>query len=538
MLGSPVFLIHLFATLIFVPIFDHHIQTPKILALGLLVCVLAKRHGFGRVRWWLPLILLMGCWNITHPWDFLKSGALPLLGLCAWVATPDETSKDRDALRQSFTVGGVCVTLYLLLQWVGLDPIPWEVGTHGSFFGNGNFAAHYLLVALFLGKFPADVRGVALRGTIVLGILLCRSRGVYGVLGLWLLFGSGQLPIRWRYLLSTFLILGTVGSAWLWRSELRPMMGHLSDLRAYSEKAMEQPANVDLRDPWFRGKRSSIITRAILWGNSIAALGDYGLLGAGMGQFRCTYSKYGQVVAADPNLSEAYRPHSPHNLPLELAVQWGAPLALILLGLLLKALFALPRSPYRDVLMLQVLLAMFSINYLNPVVVVSLILMRPLRQSAEGQARFPLLLYSLCMVWLAVVGAMDLKWVQSHSGMHQRLLFPELEASTAYEADDYVAAWDAWVAALAQDPGGPQTIYHAALTAMMRYEVTRDAQWLQAAVDLLTTCQSTFPFYGNAQKQLERLEQRYGPLPAAHVLFPVRHVSFSQSSNTSRQPAL
>ncbi len=505
--------LHLLATLVFLTGCEHPFLTPKLLGWGLLVVYLVWRRGCrpslagGLLLSW-PL--LTGLWS-GHSWDWMLNLGLPLLAGCAlWLAPLVES--EREAVSRSLVWGACLTTLYLLVQRLGLDPLRWEPGPAGSCFGNPNFCADYLLLALGLGRFTPGRWGWAARALILLGILLCQSRGVWLATAVLLLVRTGP---PWRARLAALLLLAGLAAALTWRGEVAQWAHHLRALPDYLEAYQRQPEDIDDRDPWFRGKRASLLNRLPLWANSLDLVAGKPLLGCGVGQFRVTYPRHAQALLPDPNLSDSYRPESPHNLVLELASQGGLPFLLVLSWLAWRWARRLEAGPYRLTLALQAAIAFVSLNYLNPAIVLSLILLRPapVSETQTWAGRWPRVLASLLPLGLAALLVLDRSALAPAPAWPNTALFPEALAARCYEAGDYGAAWHWQRLALDQDPYGPEVRNNLGLIASMRCANGEDRHWLVIAYAAHRSSLRDFPYYRAAARHLQRLEREFS-MPA------------------------
>ena len=176
------------------------------------------------------------------------------------------------------------------------------------------WSAMALVPLLELGRVRRGI-GWALFAALVLGVVLTASRtGVLGIglLALWgLLDRRLSRPTRLLLVLSPLLYL----LAWLglaaWAEASRHAFGGEARL-----------AEADLS-----GSRFGI------WANTLALISQQPWAGVGLGEFNLAWT-----LTPFPGRPVAFFDHT-HNLPLQLAVELGLPLAAVVIGLLLAALW-------------------------------------------------------------------------------------------------------------------------------------------------------------------------------------------------------
>jgi hypothetical protein len=160
-------------------------------------------------------------------------------------------------------------------------------------------------------RLPALLISVGL----VAAMALTDSRNAWGALVLALPLVAG--PARWIWLLPLLLLLIPVGLASLPGVPL----------------ALQQPARVlvpvevweRLSDLEFAGRRPLAITRVNQWGVALQLVAERPWLGWGAAAFSVIY----------PLRTAGIWHGHPHNLPIDLAVSHGAPVAVLLVGLVL-----------------------------------------------------------------------------------------------------------------------------------------------------------------------------------------------------------
>ncbi len=508
MSDSRLFALHLAASLAFFTACAHPFLTPKLLGLAAVIALLAWRHGGFRPNLAAVVLLVWplvsGLWS-SHAWDWLLSLGLPLL-LGASLCLAPLLEKEREALGRSLVLGAGLTSLYLLIQHAGLDPLPWEAGSvPGSSFGNPNFCADYLLLALCLGRFSPGLPGWLGRAVIMLGILISQSRGVWLACAALLLVRAAP---PWRGRVALAYLLAALATVFVLRAELLQWSRYVQGLESYLSAYQDQPEVIDDRDPWFRGKRASLLNRLPLWANSLDLLAADPLLGCGSGQFRVAYPRHALGRWPDPNLSDTYRPESPHNLVLELVSQWGLPVTVALLGLAFRYARRLAPGHYRQGLMLQIGIAMVSLNYFNPVIVVSLALLRPGQPSAGtwSGARW---LAATVLVFVLVIAVLDGRALTPLPTWPDSRLFPEALAERCYEDEVFAEAWRWQRRALEQDPYGPEVRNNLGIIAAMRHATGDGPLWLEIAFAAHRSSLEAFPYYRAADRHLRRLAREY-----------------------------
>ncbi len=491
--------------------FAHPFKTPKILALmPMLLFLLTSRKGRASLSLFEALLVL---WPIATIFQSVNlrlwaDGLLTTLfyGLALMVSLDED---DRRNLRSGLAISSIPVVLYLLIQKAGWDPINFHEGPEaGSFLGNVNFAAHYLLLCLCLGNFGKSRWRHVAYVLIIIGVALTRSRAVWFMTLLFFAYSLHQGRYLKRALL-TILISG-LGAAFIWRVDVGEGLWWATHAHAY-EKAYEKqprpnpdPPAPDLREPWFKGKRFSLMTRFLLMGNSLAAAVDHGIIGAGMGQFHVIYPLYSRSVVPDVNMNEVYRASSAHNLVLDGMIAFGAPW-LILLGFYLKKILAREKGRYSLTLGLHLGIALVSLNYLNPLIVGLFILLRPRRETLiEERSHWPLGLVMAGLIFL--LGLWDLK-AGAQTWTKPAFLFPERIAAKHYDRGEVDQAWEWQIKAVKQDPYGPETLFNLGLAAWESSKEEGDSRQ-QIALESFLLVRKLYPHYRPAQNHLETLKQQ------------------------------
>jgi len=478
------------ALLLFLPSFGAPFTVPRLLALSIVAAIAASRANTREppspvwsvlVLW--PLVTLFWVNDPLTRWHVvLWIGAL----VAVWSARPlDEGHRLR--LREGIGWAGLATVVYLLVQTAGFDVMAYPPGTPpGSFFGNPNFTAHFLVLVLCLGQFrgPLCWLGTTL---IVIGIALTGSKGAMAAAFVWALVRT-TARVRW-IALSAFLLL-SCGAIWLYRTDVTEGARWLADPAAWSREHARQPLLIAERDPWFRGKRASVITRPILWGNTLQMIPEFSLIGAGAGDFRATYPAHASAWVPDPNLSQLYRPSSPHNWLLEAAVCLGVPWLVLLLVQLVRSYRRTSEDrTWWEAFALQAGIGLFSLTYLQPTIVLLLIATAPsCRSTVRGR---PGLLAVPLVATMTFLGF----WVDYRADTRTGTLFPANRAAQALEAGDLDTAWSAQKEAWRRDPLGPDTLFNLAVIAERRTESAM-------AIRVYTVVAASYPHYRPARQRL------------------------------------
>lgn len=266
---------------------------------------------------------LWGAPSNLHGALVLAAGPLfALLLLSSW-RTVDARERQVTAL----IVGSAPVTLYGLIQVLGLDPLPWATDAVSpvlSTLGRSNFLGAYLaLVSPFIlaRLWEAPLSGLTvgatrwrygmLLGFTVICLLLTQARGA------WIGFVAaatlclGLLAYRWRNrrLALAALLVCVLGSAWF------VTMNRVSLVKApLASSAPTAPTFTDLR-------RASTATRLIIWRTTAALVGRRWLLGYGPATFTPIFmTNYPSELTswADSTIVT-----DPHNILLDQAMTVG-----------------------------------------------------------------------------------------------------------------------------------------------------------------------------------------------------------------------
>ena len=301
-------------------------SAPMMLAFGLLV---------GAALWsW-----LWGAW----PASLALSGFALLGGAAAvfWAAGRARSGADAGAeafhaVASAVVLGGVVSALIAVLQvfapsWIdgSISQVIAPSGIVGRAVGNlrqPNHLSSWLMWALialvplaerrrFLSFDDLPVRIFAAMGALmILGVVLTASRtGVLGIvlLALWAVVDRRlQRPVRWALWAAPLLYVVFWFALSLWAQSTQHTFGGEARL-----------AEADLS-----------ASRFGIWANTWALVMQQPLAGVGMGQYNFAWT-----LTPFPGRPTAFFDHS-HSLPLQLLVELGLPLGLLVLGLLVSAL--------------------------------------------------------------------------------------------------------------------------------------------------------------------------------------------------------
>lgn len=298
--------------------------------------------GDGCNRWLLAIsvLMLVGCLGATSGWlAWVGLGNwLPFFwgfwGFQPYVATPQ--ARRRTGLW--FLAGTVPVIVtglgQLYLGWAGPwqllgGLIPWWIKAGGNppgrlsgLFDYANITGSWLalvwpfsLAALLQRPLPWQRRALALAlaASLVASLYLTDSRNAWGALVLALPIVVG--PASWLWLLPLLLLaIGVVALASL------PMVP--TGLQHWARVVVPDPIWVRLSDVHFAGHRPLAITRLGQWAVAAGLIGERPWLGWGAAAFSLIY----------PLRTGHWHGHT-HNLPIDLAISFGLPVAVMVIGL-------------------------------------------------------------------------------------------------------------------------------------------------------------------------------------------------------------
>ncbi|MBL8342181.1 MAG: O-antigen ligase C-terminal domain-containing protein [Rubrivivax sp.] len=322
------------------------------LALGLwasfvLVCV--PRHT-GREAWPLAAALgvaavaALGSWGPGALPSSLAVSALGMLAAAAvfaWAGAAARTAPGSDGLVAAFAAGWVVSGLLNLLV-AGVQVFAPALAD-GDFIASSNLPGRAVgnlrqpnhLSSLLLWSVLATVALLEMRrlghrlaavlvGLFVFGVVLTASRtGVIsvGLLALWAVLDRRLAP-RTRWLLLAAPLVYAVAWAGMaqWAEATRQAFGGVSRI------SEDMGSGVD-----YSGSRFTI------WWHTLALIKDSPWLGVGFGEFNFAWT-----LTAFPTRPKAFFDHT-HNLPLQVAVELGLPLAAAVMALLLLGLWRAAR---------------------------------------------------------------------------------------------------------------------------------------------------------------------------------------------------
>lgn len=208
-------------------------------------------------------------------------------------------------------VGGYLIAQQLGHRWTYLAMHP---GQLASLFGNKNFAASYFAIASLIHLFALEKQGPRLRRYGSIAILLL---GVYGLAsmrarGAALGFLAGAMMLGWR------------------------LPGLSRKTKAGIAAGMLLVSVVFAVFLSYRGVEEAGDTRRIRltrWANTVAMIAEHPF-GVGPGRYEFDYIPYSNHFQADPEISETNTAKSPHNLPLQIAAEYGVVTMLLLTAIL------------------------------------------------------------------------------------------------------------------------------------------------------------------------------------------------------------
>jgi len=489
--------------------FYHSFLIPK--SLALLVCAVvawsclpkARDPGSVAVAWWLlwPLV------TVVHVVDWRRAwvpGVLVVLVLCLFLLRLNPSIRHRRRWRTWLMWVGLCGAIYGLIQRLGLDPIHWDMSRQAlGFMGNAGDNAHLMLLALCLGRYPRGWPGYLLQVLLVLGIVATESRiAGFGVILFWVM----RTCARW-WKLGGMALLVVAAACGLYLTT-----PDLSDPRGYVSRFERQSSLIAERDARFRGKYAGTMTRLILYANTMQMLGEAPLAGVGLGQFGVHYPRYASAWVTDPNLNANYRVQHAHNLVLELAIEFGIPWCVGSLALLAWFVLRMRHVPYRRALLLQLMIAGVSLNYLNPVVIFFLFWLRPptRRRKHSRPPRWVMPAVAVgCGVMLLCAG-MDVAHRQATKADPRDFWlqwFPWEQGRVAYREGRFELAGRAFAKALSHDPYGPDTLFGFGLASIERAGDPGDP-CARLGLQALLVLNRAYPFHQPGRDTLEQLAER------------------------------
>lgn len=269
-----------------------------------------------------------------------------------------DTPARRRALARTAVVSGLIVSMYGLLQYAGLDPIDWgplpfEAQRSFSAFGNPNLLGGYLIFPLALSAALAltDRRwqwrmffwGVFLVVSTTLLTTFTRGAWIGGTVALCAVLGAA--------------LRGAVRPSRVDLSFLTAALGASVIVVVRSLRSASEVMNVASRlRSMFVLNEGSASTRVEIWRGALRAVQDRPIRGYGADTFRLVFPHHKSAAyvmeAGYQNVAD-----NAHSYPLQAAVSFGVPGALLLYGLfawqLIKAIpLALGRAVVEDRLVL------------------------------------------------------------------------------------------------------------------------------------------------------------------------------------------
>ncbi|CAM2008433.1 O-antigen ligase family protein [Acanthopleuribacter pedis] len=417
----------------------------------------------------------------------------------------------RLGLSLAAVMGATWMVLYALIHGTAPTP-PQRWGLAGTW-GNPNLAAHFLIAALCLGRWPTGLRGAGLQAWLLVAISISGSRAALlaGVVYVAQHLRHKLPPSRPPRLLALIFALGLIASGiWLATPRGRQLATYAFNPAVYLAELQKQPPLIADREPDFQGKTYSFFVRLVLWQQAPALIGQNPWFGAGPGQYRVIYPRFS--TGPDPNCSDTYRPHHAHHLWIEAAVMFGIPWTLCLTALIVHAWLRRPDPAWRTAVLLQAGIALVSLNYLNSFLVALLILTAPSASPLAQTAGRSRTLGPLMAILLSAVALVSLPKVQRT--LADRVAgdthwFVEEQARAAAARGDALTAWRLQRAVLFQDPFGPTPRHNLAVT-WEHLAGENGGAARCAATALFQANARRFPFYQASQTDLFRLESAPG----------------------------
>lgn len=263
-------------------------------------------------------------------------GGLLVVGLAAGVSASLLRRGDVDLIARTWWIAAVASTAIAFLQYFALSgPLsPWISATEaGTAYANlrqrNQFAS---LTALGLASLLWEAR----RGT---------RMTLLAPLAAWI--GLGNAASVSRTGMVEFLTLAVLVAAWPGRSRRQAQVA-ASALTAYGAGVLLLPllltavTGISGESLWQRVSHpDSCAGRAVLWSNVLYLIGQRPWLGWGWGEL-----DYGHYMTLYPGARFCDILDNAHNLPLHLAVEFGVPLALLVVGLVVWAVMR--ARPWRE----------------------------------------------------------------------------------------------------------------------------------------------------------------------------------------------
>jgi hypothetical protein len=454
--------------------FADSFTTPKLIILSLAtLALLAKKQlqwrSISAVCFLLPIWPVVTLFFAVNP---LKGGlflaqcalaALPLL-FFAPRRTPDTASRFNLETVPFYAAG--IISAHALTFWVsgvieGCDLPFFHLFIPADIMGNPWLSAQFGVLTLWF--LPKTLRGRhIIVGIILLHILSSGSKTAQAGLLLWLIL---QLPTRYSNKSRLVFLVGAISFAGLfWWSHMPDGFLHaITQPETYLDGYDRQSYIISKRDPLYSGKTHSMISRVILFRNTLAMLNDHPLGGTGAGQFEIYYPRYSRKVYRDPNVNGWYRPVSPHNLLLSAAVEMGLPWALLFGFFILHTGLRFSSTNHRIAWFYFITTGMWQ-----PMSLTFPMFFLFLSAPSSPKRQEPSLLVRRVVLSILIVTAISWIGFECSSAINRTFrhgrdisnLFPFLKAEQFNRESDRVNAHLFFGKALKRDPWGPETLYN------------------------------------------------------------------------------
>jgi O-antigen ligase len=259
-----------------------------------------------------------------------------LFGLACATSVIADAPDARRRLLEAVTIAGAAVAAIGLLQHLEMMPLSIPViSTPGSTFGNRNFAAEAMAMAMPLGLgaiagLRGDSRSAFMWVAVTLELVflaVTRTRGAWLGAACGLVATAALLRLRWpRGTLAVAVaaaVMAIVAASWPARYNPRDV----GDAKRYSGVVDVLEAGLDPRSTAFR-------TRLGLWRRTLAMVTAHPWFGVGPGNWPVVFPLYAEPGATqDGVLSAARAPRQAHDDLLERAGETGIPGLLSLVAL-------------------------------------------------------------------------------------------------------------------------------------------------------------------------------------------------------------
>lgn len=269
-----------------------------------------------------------------------------LFGLACGVSVIDDTEDARQHLLEAITIASAAVAAIGLLQHLELLPLRIPViSTPGSTFGNRNFAAEAMAMALPLGLAAVggarrlDLRA-AMWGSLALEIVflaVTRARGAWvgAACGLGAALWLSRIRVSRASLAIALSVVVLAGVAAALPGRYNPR--DAGDSKRYS-------GVVEVLEEGFDVRSTAVKTRLGLWRRTAAMVRDQPLFGVGPGNWPVVFPRYAEPGARrEAVLSATLAPRQAHDDLLERTAETGIPGFLALVALAAGAAIAVRR---------------------------------------------------------------------------------------------------------------------------------------------------------------------------------------------------